>query len=104
MLHEYNALEQDLARYSKSIGHPARIAILLAIVKHGNIVEKKIIDIPPLEKRIVIRHLDELKKAGMIHGKVVGAHSHYSVDLDQMRQFAETFYSFINTIKNATTN
>lgn len=60
----------DLARFSKALGHPVRIAILQllnsqACCFHGDMAEEL-----PIAKSTLSQHLNELKDAGLIKGTI----------------------------------
>lgn len=84
----YNELERQVAHFSRAIGHPARVAILMAIVKNGNLIEGEVVNVPQLSSTTVIQHLRELKRAGIIQGRIFGVKSKYSIDLDEMKRLA----------------
>ena len=95
---QFGILEQELAHYTRAIGHPARVAVLLAIAKKGNLVEGDVIDVPPLSKATVIQHLRELKRAGLIDGRIFGVKSKYWIDKDNFEKFKKDFSSFSSQI------
>lgn len=61
----------DLARFSKALGHPVRVAILQllnqsqACCYHGDMAEEL-----PIAKSTLSQHLNELKDAGLIQGTI----------------------------------
>ncbi len=95
---QFGILEQELAHYTRAIGHPARVAVLLAIAKKGNLVEGDVIDVPPLSKATVIQHLRELKRAGLIDGRIFGVKSKYWIDKDNFEKFKKDFSNFSSQI------
>lgn len=68
---EYFTNQQtDLARFSKALGHPVRIAILQLLNSqsccyHGDMAEEL-----PIAKSTLSQHLKELKDAGLIQGTI----------------------------------
>jgi ArsR family transcriptional regulator, arsenate/arsenite/antimonite-responsive transcriptional repressor len=95
---QFGILEQELAHFTRAIGHPARVAVLLAIAKNGNLVEGDVIEVPPLSKATVIQHLRELKRAGLIDGRIFGVKSKYWIDKDNFEKFIRDFSSFSSQI------
>jgi len=66
----FTAHQIDLARFSKALGHPVRIAILQllnsqACCFHGDMAEEL-----PIAKSTLSQHLNELKDAGLIKGTI----------------------------------
>ena len=62
--------QTDLARFSKALGHPVRIAILQLLntqscCYHGDMAEEL-----PIAKSTLSQHLNELKDAGLIQGTI----------------------------------
>jgi len=62
--------QEQMARFSKALGHPVRIAILQllnseACCFHGDMAEKL-----PIAKSTLSQHLNELKDAGLIQGDI----------------------------------
>ena len=73
--------QQRMAALTKALGHPARIAILMHLLKInscvcGDIVEK----IPFLAQSTISQHLKALKKVGIIHGDVEGTKTCYCIN------------------------
>jgi len=96
----FGMLEKNLAHFTRAIGHPARVAVLLAIAKKGNMVEGEIIDVPPLSKATVMQHLRELKRAGLINGRIFGMKASYYIDMENLMKFEESFRQFISSVEN----
>ena len=66
----FTAHQTDLARFSKALGHPVRIAILQLLntqscCYHGDMAEEL-----PIAKSTLSQHLNELKDAGLIQGTI----------------------------------
>lgn len=67
---KYTLEQQQIARFAKAMGHPARMAILEFLAKQdcgffGDIHEEL-----PIAKATVSQHLKELKEAGLIQGEI----------------------------------
>lgn len=69
-----------LARYSKALSHPARIAILQRLAEEATCICGEIVDSLPLAQSTVSQHLKELKDAGLIKGTIDGLTSCYCLD------------------------
>ena len=95
----YNDLEKDLAHFTRALGHPARIAVLIEIAKKGFIVRGENIEVPQLSNATVLQHLRELKRAGLLQGRIFGAKAEYKVDLENLRKFDEQFHTFMEHFK-----
>ncbi len=101
---EYGEFESRLALFSNAIGHPSRVAIILAIVAKNNLVEGEMLQIEGLDKTQVQKHLSELQRAGFIDGRIVGLKRSYSVNLDAIAEFVVLFKKFKIKLAQAKTN
>lgn len=91
---EYGEFESRLALFSNALGHPTRVAIILAIVANNNLVEGEMIQIAGLSRTQVQKHLSELQKAGFISGRIEGLKRSYSVNLDTIAELSLLFKKF----------
>ena len=93
--------QNRIAAFAKSIGHPARVAILEYLVKTGNscccgdIVEEL-----PLSQSTVSQHLKELKKAGIIVGNIEGTSVCYCIDDAIWNEARQTLEHLFRAWKN----
>ena len=69
---EYTATQEQLARFAKALGHPARIAIMHFLAKQETCYFGDIHEELPIAKATVSQHLKELKDAGLIQGDQSG--------------------------------
>ncbi len=67
---DYSNRQEQLARFAKAMGHPARIAILEFLAKQSTCYFGDIHEELPIAKATVSQHLKELKEAGLIQGEV----------------------------------
>lgn len=70
MAKQYTRQEEQLARFTKAMGHPARIAILKFLASQDSCFFGDIHDVLPIAKATVSQHLSELKDAGLIQGEI----------------------------------
>ncbi|HMQ91258.1 MAG TPA: metalloregulator ArsR/SmtB family transcription factor, partial [Flavilitoribacter sp.] len=69
-----------LAKMAKALAHPARVAILEALVRRGSCVCGDLVDELPLSQATVSQHLKAMKEAGLIKGEIEGQFTCYCVD------------------------
>ena len=69
---QYTAEQEQIARFAKAMGHPARMAILDFLSKQDSCFFGDIHDELPIAKATVSQHLKELKEAGP-HRKIQAA-------------------------------
>lgn len=67
---KYAQKEEQLARFAKAMGHPARIAILRFLASQESCFFGDIHEVLPIAKATVSQHLSELKDAGLIQGEI----------------------------------
>ena len=67
---DYTLKQEQVARFAKAMGHPARIAILQFLAKREDCCFGCIHEELPIAKATVSQHLKELKEAGLIQGEM----------------------------------
>jgi ArsR family transcriptional regulator len=63
-----------------ALAHPARLEILRVLADRGRCVCGEVVEVMPLSAVTVSEHLEVLKKAGLIQGRIDGADSCYCLD------------------------
>lgn len=66
----YTEQDEQIARYAKAMGHPARMAILRFLASQESCFFGDIHEVLPIAKATVSQHLKELKEAGLIQGEI----------------------------------
>lgn len=66
----YTEHEEQIARFAKAMGHPARMAILRFLASQQSCFFGEIHEVLPIAKATVSQHLKELKEAGLIQGEI----------------------------------
>lgn len=77
---DYTADNEQLARFAKALGHPARITIMEFLVSQESCFFGDIHDELPIAKATVSQHLKELKDAGLIQGEIEPPKVRYCVN------------------------
>lgn len=101
---EFDKKMQRLSELSKSISHPARVAILQTIAEKKECVCGEIVDVLPLAQSTVSQHIKELKKVGLIQGEVEGPKSCYCINWQTLEEFYQSFtevYESLNKFKKS---
>ena len=95
--------QNAIACLAKVLGHPARIAILEYIIKSQSCVCGSIVDEIGLAQSTISQNLKELKKVGLIQGKIEGTSVCYCINTENWnllkKQFNNLFDSAINGIE-----
>ena len=79
--------DDHVARMTKALGHPARVAILRTLAQRACVCGQ-IVDVLPLAQSTVSQHLKILKEAGWITGVIDGPRTCYALNreaIDELR-------------------
>lgn len=90
----YTQEQEQLARFAKAMGHPARIAILNFLAKQNNCYFGDIHDELPIAKATVSQHLKELKEAELIQGEIETPKVKYCINRENWKIAQLLFNSF----------
>ncbi|MGM9844036.1 MAG: ArsR/SmtB family transcription factor [Muribaculaceae bacterium] len=91
---EYSIRQEQLSRFAKALGHPARIAILQFLAKQETCYFGDINEELPISKATVSQHLKELKDAGLIQGEVEAPKVKYCINKDNWLLAKDLFGGF----------
>lgn len=100
---KYTVNQNKVAKYTKALAHPARIAILEILLKKQSCICGDIVEQLPLSQSTVSQHLKELKNAGLIKGDIEGVKVCYCIDekeWENAKNSISTLFSSIQ-VKNA---
>ncbi|HPF94276.1 MAG TPA: metalloregulator ArsR/SmtB family transcription factor [Tenuifilaceae bacterium] len=95
---------QEIATLAKVLSHPARLAILRYLAKANTCISGDISNDMPLSRTTISQHLQELKKAGLIHGEIEGTRVCYCICKETFAKLKTLFNAFFIEIENSTTN
>lgn len=93
---DYSIKQEQVARFAKAMGHPARIAILQFLAKQTQCYFGDIHEELPIAKATVSQHLKELKDAGLIQGEVETPKVKYCINRENWELARELFCGFFN--------
>jgi DNA-binding transcriptional ArsR family regulator len=97
---EFTIKQNKIAKYTKALAHPARIAILELLIKKQSCICGDIVDDLPLSQSTVSQHLKELKAAGLIKGEIDGAKVCYCIDEKEWESAKTYLASFFAVYTN----
>jgi DNA-binding transcriptional ArsR family regulator len=86
---------QELARFTKVLSHPARLAILQYLAETKTCISGDISDYLPLSRSTVSQHLKELKGVGLIHGEIDGLKINYCLCGSKISKYKEMLDIFL---------
>ncbi|MDK2969074.1 MAG: hypothetical protein PWQ65_177 [Bacteroidota bacterium] len=94
----YDIDTEELARFAKAMGHPARINILRFLASMDSCFFGDICQELPIAKATVSQHLTELKNAGLIRGEIEPPKVRYCIDQENWEKANEAFRQFFSNI------
>lgn len=88
---EFSSHDVALAARIKALGHPARLAIIRALIAAGEdrCCCGDIVETLPLAQSTVSQHLKVLLRAGLIKGEINGPRSCYCIDHAALDEIAD---------------
>ena len=92
--------QNKLATMLKSLGHPARIAIIQYIIKSNTCICGDLVDELGLAQPTISQHLKELKNVGLIQGTIEGTSVCYCIDPKVWKQLKTSLDSFFVSYDN----
>ena len=98
----FTSEQNTVAVIAKVLGHPARIAILEFLMKLETCVCGDLVKDIGLAQPTISQHLKELKKVGLIKGKIEGTSVCYCLDQENWDKIRHTLNQFLN--KNSANN
>ena len=93
---EYSTKQEQLARFAKAMGHPARVAILEFLAKQNCCFFGEIHEVLPISKATVSQHLKELKDAGLIQGEIEIPKVKYCINRENWKIASGLFVGFFD--------
>ena len=94
----YTIKQEQLARFAKALGHPARIAIMQFLAKQETCYFGDIHEELPIAKATVSQHLKELKTAGLIQGEIETPKVKYCINKDNWKLAHDLFADFMKSV------
>ena len=88
---EYSEDTDQLAKFAKALGHPARIIILKHLSNQSCCFTGDLLEVLPLAQSTISQHLKELKEAGLIVGEVNPPKVRYCIDNENWKLAQELF-------------
>jgi len=83
--------QNHIAILAKSLGHPARVAIIEYLMRVETCICGDIVNELPLAQATVSQHLKELKNAGLIKGSIEGNTICYCIDEKSIEKLSRYF-------------
>ena len=91
MTQAYSAKQEKIASISKALGHPVRVYVVEFLSKQECCYSGDLTEILSMAKSTLSQHLKELKKAGLIQGKIEGAKIKYCLNEENWKIAQKVF-------------
>ena len=101
---QYTKEQEQIARFAKAMGHPARMAILNFLAKQDSCFFGDIHEELPIAKATVSQHLKELKDAGLIQGEIETPKVRYCINRENWELARNLFATFWNNCNSKDTS
>lgn len=89
-LEAFDATSVNLAAFAKALAHPARICILRFLAGRGEVPCMEIVAALPLSQPACSRHVNELRKAGLLKSRVSGSNVLFELDESALNHFCQS--------------
>lgn len=89
-LEAFDATSVNLAAFAKALAHPARICILRFLAGRGEVPCMEIVAALPLSQPACSRHVNELRKAGLLKSRVSGSNVLFELDESALNLFCQS--------------
>ena len=96
---QYTVEQEQMARFAKAMGHPARMAVLIFLAKQDSCFFGDIHEELPIAKATVSQHLKELKDAGLIQGEIETPQVRYCINRENWALARSLFTVFWDSCK-----
>jgi len=92
----FTSEQNEIARFAKAFGHPARVAILQHLFKINACVCGDLVSEIGLAQPTISQHLKELKQLGLIKGTIEGTSVCYCIDSQTWSTMKVVMNGFLN--------
>jgi ArsR family transcriptional regulator, zinc-responsive transcriptional repressor len=84
--------QNQLAKWAKVMGHPARIAIIDFLLNAKACINGDLVDELGLAQATISQHLRELKEVGLIQGTIEGTRVNYCIHTENWSAMSDAFH------------
>lgn len=89
-LEAFEKTSVDLAAFAKALAHPARICILRYLAGKGEVACMDIVAALPLSQPACSRHINELRKAGLLESRARGSNVFFRINDSVIVRFCQS--------------
>lgn len=87
--------QNKISKYTKALGHPARVAILQHLIKINRCICGDLVNEIGLSQSTISQHLKELKSLGLIKGNIEGTSVCYCIDTNNWQTMKTVITEFL---------
>lgn len=91
--------QNEIASLAKAFGHPARVAIIMHLLKSNTCINSDLVSELGLAQATISQHLRELKDMGIIAGNIEGTSVSYCINAtrwDEIKSLFEGLFQQFN--------
>lgn len=92
----YTTEQNEIAQIAKTLGHPARIAIIQQLFKANTCICGDLVNEIGLAQATISQHLKELKSIGLIKGSISGTSICYCINEEKWKEIKQIFTALLN--------
>ncbi len=88
-LEVFESSSVNLAAFAKALAHPARVCILRYLAGRGEVACMEIVAALPLSQPACSRHINELRKAGLLQSRARGSNVFFRINESVIARFCQ---------------
>ena len=92
--------QNEIAQVAKAFAHPARVAIILHLLKINACINSDLVHELGLAQATISQHLRELKEIGIIQGTIDGVCMNYCINAEKWGEVKELFNELFDKYEN----
>lgn len=89
-LEAFESKPVELAAFARALSHPARICILRHLAGKGEVPCMELVAALPLSQPACSRHINELRKAGLLKARAKGSNVFFRLDASALKRFCQS--------------
>jgi DNA-binding transcriptional ArsR family regulator len=89
-LEAFECKSVELAAFARALSHPARICILRELAGKGEVPCMELVTALPLSQPACSRHINELRKAGLLKARAKGSNVFFRLDASALKRFCQS--------------
>ena len=90
----FNSTQNQVANFTKVLGHPARVAMIQHISEHKNCNCNTLVKATGLSQPTISQHLTEIRKIGLLKQKTKGKNLFYTINKEQLNECRRVINDF----------